>query len=72
MKAEMFDSTHWADCWRVHLPCAVVRVEHLAEAVRIQRQALVKLAAYDGDRVAQELAEAVLEEAHRAVCGGGE
>lgn len=57
-------STHWADCWRVHHPCAVVKIDRLARCVRIQRQELLTIAAAGAGR-ASELAARALKEAHR-------
>ena len=59
-------STHWADCWRVHQRCAVVKIDRLARVVRIQRQELLTIAAAGAGRVS-ELAALALREAHRAL-----
>jgi hypothetical protein len=55
--------THWADCWRVHHPCAVAKIARLARAVRIQRQELLTIAAAGAGRVS-ELAARALREGH--------
>lgn len=57
-------ATHWADCWRVHLPCAVAKINRLARVVRIQRQELLTIAAAGAGRIS-ELAALTLKEAHR-------
>lgn len=44
--------THWDDCWRVHLPCAVVRIEELTTQVG------AGLTAHSRDAMADMLAEA--------------
>lgn len=62
--ADERQGTHWADCWRVHLPCAVVKIDRLAKVVRIQRQELLTIAAAGAGR-ASELAARALKEAHR-------
>ncbi len=56
-------STHWADCWRVHLPCAVAKIDRLARVVRIQRQELLTIAAAGAGRVS-EVAMLALKETH--------
>lgn len=56
-------STHWADCWRVHQPCAIAKIDRLAKVVRIQRQELLTIAAAGAGRVS-ELAALALKEAH--------
>jgi hypothetical protein len=55
---------HGADCWRVHPPCALSRIERLAAVCRIQRQTLLTIAAAGAGRFS-ELATKELREAHR-------
>lgn len=56
-------ATHWADCWRVHQPCAVAKIDRLARVVRIQRQELMTIAAAGAGK-ASVIAAKALREAH--------